>query len=302
MRNEKMRKYGIKILSLLLAVLMLCSCSAYTAVDENLNSTDTGTSAAVAIDEIPEYTDSPYVEINGNKPDFDVSKYSESFETYGELDELGRCTVCFANISTELMPTQERGAIGSVKPTGWHTVKYDCVDGKYLYNRCHLIGYQLTAENANERNLITGTRYLNVEGMLPFEEKVADYVKESGNHVLYRVTPKFSGDELVARGVQIEAMSVEDNGVGICFNVYCYNIQPQIKIDYQTGDSEYIGDESTTSDSEKQTFIVNTSTRKFHKETCSDAKNIKSENKKTYTGYRDSLINNGYSPCSKCKP
>lgn len=299
-----MKKYGIKILSLLLAVLMLCSCSAYTAVSENLSAAKESTSSTITIDEIPEYSSSPYIEINGNKPDFDVSKYSESFETYGDLDELGRCTVCFANISKELMPTNERGAIGSVKPTGWHTVKYDCVDGKYLYNRCHLIGYQLTAENANERNLITGTRYLNVEGMLPFEEKVAEYVKNSGNHVLYRVTPKFKDDELLARGVQIEAMSVEDNGVGICFNVYCYNVQSQIKIDYQTGDSEYIGESDSTNDSddEKQTFIVNTSTRKFHKETCSDAKSIKAENKKTYTGYRDSLINNGYSPCSKCKP
>lgn len=299
-----MKKYGIKILSLLLAVLMLCSCSAYTAVSENLSAAKESTSSTITIDEIPEYSSSPYIEINGNRPDFDVSKYSESFETYGDLDELGRCTVCFANISKELMPTNERGAIGSVKPTGWHTVKYDCVDGKYLYNRCHLIGYQLTAENANERNLITGTRYLNVEGMLPFEEKVAEYVKNSGNHVLYRVTPKFKDDELIARGVQIEAMSVEDNGVGICFNVYCYNVQPQIKIDYQTGDSEYIGESDSTSDNddEKQTFIVNTSTRKFHKETCSDAKSIKTENKKTYTGYRDSLINNGYSPCSKCKP
>lgn len=299
-----MKKYGIKILSLLLAVLMLCSCSAYTAVSENLSIAKESTSSTITIDEIPEYSSSPYIEINGNKPDFDISKYSESFETYGDLDELGRCTVCFANISKELMPTNERGAIGSVKPTGWHTVKYDCVDGKYLYNRCHLIGYQLTAENANERNLITGTRYLNVEGMLPFEEKVAEYVKNSGNHVLYRVTPKFKDDELIARGVQIEAMSVEDNGVGICFNVYCYNVQPQIKIDYQTGDSEYICESDSTNDNddEKQTFIVNTSTRKFHKETCSDAKNIKAENKKTYTGYRDSLINNGYSPCSKCKP
>lgn len=299
-----MKKYGIKILSLLLAVLMLYSCSAYTAVSENLNIAKESTSSTITIDEIPEYSSSPYIEINGNKPDFDVSKYSESFETYGDLDELGRCTVCFANISKELMPTNERGAIGSVKPTGWHTVKYDCVDGKYLYNRCHLIGYQLTAENANERNLITGTRYLNVEGMLPFEEKVAEYVKNSGNHVLYRVTPKFNDDELIARGVQIEAMSVEDNGVGICFNVYCYNVQPQIKIDYQTGDSEYIGESDSTNDNddEKQTFIVNTSTRKFHKGTCSDAKSIKAENKKTYTGYRDSLINNGYSPCSKCKP
>ena len=281
---------------------MLCSCSAYTEVKENAQAASTSTTALLSADEVPEYDTEPYVEINGNKPNFDTSKYSEAFESYGELDELGRCTTCFANISKELMPTQERGAIGSIKPTGWHTVKYDCVDGKYLYNRCHLIGYQLTAENANEKNLITGTRYMNVEGMLPFEERVAEYVKASGNHVLYRVTPIFKGDELVARGVQIEAQSLEDNGIGVCFNVYCYNVQPEIEIDYATGDSSYIGTKEANDSGEKQTYIVNTSTRKFHKEGCENAQSIKPDNKKVYTGYRESLIKNGYSPCSKCNP
>ena len=161
------------------------------------------------------------------------------FETYSSLDDLGRCGVAFANICPELMPTEPRGEIGSVQPTGWHTVRYDdLIDGMYLYNRCHLIGYQLAGENANERNLITGTRFLNVEGMLPFENMVADYVEETGNHVLYRVTPDFQGDELVARGVQMEAYSIEDDGAGVCFNIYAYNIQPGIEIDYLTGDSQ----------------------------------------------------------------
>ena len=160
-----------------------------------------------------------------------------SFESYSELDSLGRCGVAYACASTDTMPTEERGTIGQIKPTGWHTVKYDCVDGKYLYNRCHLIGYQLTGENANTKNLITGTRYLNVEGMLPFENMVAEYVEETGNHVMYRVTPHFEGTNLLASGVQMEAYSVEDDGEGVCFNVYVYNAQPGITIDYKNGDS-----------------------------------------------------------------
>ena len=187
---------------------------------------------------LPEYSDSPYVIVNNNEPFFTENDMTaDSFEYYGELDELGRCTVAYASIGKDLMPTEKRGSIGSVKPTGWHTVKYDIVDGKYLYNRCHLIGYQLTAENANKNNLITGTRYLNVDGMLLFENMVADYIKETNNHVLYRVTPIFTGDNLLADGVLMEAESVEDNGEGISYNVFCYNVQPGIKIDYATGDS-----------------------------------------------------------------
>lgn len=194
--------------------------------------------AGSSLESIPAYSGKPYVEINGNNPSFASSDFTTaSFEKYSDLDSLGRCGVAYANVGKDIMPTEERGSIGSVKPTGWHTVKYDNVDGKYLYNRCHLIGYQLTAENANEKNLITGTRYLNVEGMLPFENMVADYVKETGNHVLYRVTPIFEGNNLVASGVHVEAKSVEDNGEGICFNVYCYNVQPGVTIDYATGES-----------------------------------------------------------------
>lgn len=191
--------------------------------------------------EIPVYAGQPYTVIKDNVPDFTEEEKSctDAFEYYGDLDTLGRCTVTFANVCPQTQPTEKRGTIGQVRPSGWHTVKYnDLIDGNYLYNRCHLIGYQLTGENANVSNLITGTRYLNVEGMLPFEDMIDDYVDEIGNHVLYRVTPIFKGDELVARGVRMEAWSVEDAGTGICFDVFCYNVQPGIVIDYATGDSK----------------------------------------------------------------
>ena len=192
----------------------------------------------VNVDELPPFSGEAYIILNGNEPGFSASQLTvESYEFYSKLDLAGRCGYAQACIGKELMPTEERGSIGQVKPSGWQLAKYDCVDGKYLYNRCHLIGYQLTGENANERNLITGTRYLNVEGMLPFENMVADYIKETGNHVLYRVTPIYKGVELVARGVVIEALSVEDGGAGICFHVYCYNEQPGIVIDHATGHS-----------------------------------------------------------------
>ena len=186
---------------------------------------------------LPPYSGEPYISVCGGDPDFSEDEItSVSFEYYSELDALGRCGVCIASVGQDIMPTEKRGSIGQVKPTGWHTVKYDFVDGKYLYNRCHLIGFQLTGENANKRNLITGTRYLIVEGRLPFENMVADYVKETGNHVMYRVTPIFVGDELLARGVHIEAESVEDGGDGIMFNVFCYNVQPGVVLDYATGE------------------------------------------------------------------
>ena len=193
---------------------------------------------AESIEEIPPFSDVAYVAVNGNVPFFLPEEITdESYEEYSELDELGRCGVTMACIGVDIMPTEDRGEIGSVKPTGWQSVKYDCVEGKYLYNRCHLIGFQLAGENANKRNLITGTRYLNIEGMLPFENLVADYVKETKNHVMYRVTPLFDGDNLVAHGVLMEGYSVEDEGEGVQFCVYAYNAQPGILIDYQTGDS-----------------------------------------------------------------
>lgn len=195
-------------------------------------------SSPAAEEPLPPYSGDPWVEVNGNRPDFDTSQLDgSSFETYAPLDDLGRCGAAYACVGQDLMPTEERGPIGQIKPSGWQLAKYDCVDGKYLYNRCHLIGYQLTGENANEQNLITGTRYMNVEGMLPFENIVAEYVRETGNHVRYRVTPIYEGMDKVARGVQMEAMSVEDQGFGVCFNVFVYNVQPGIEIDYATGES-----------------------------------------------------------------
>lgn len=194
------------------------------------------------LNEIPDFDGkTPYVILNNNEPEFPDEDFNiNSFEKYSELDSLGRCGVAYANVSKDTMPTEARGDISKVKPTGWHAVRYDCVDGKYLYNRCHLIGYQLTAENENKQNLITGTRYLNVEGMLPFENQVAEYIKTTNGHVLYRVTPIFKDNNLVANGVQMEAKSVEDRGEKVKFNIYAYNVQPNIKINYLTGSSELI--------------------------------------------------------------
>lgn len=213
--------------------------SAESGQTEAEGQTRPSTDVTLSLADIPAYSGKPFTLVDDNVPQFrDTDLSTESYEYYSDLDALGRCGVAYACVGEDLMPTEERGSIGSVKPTGWHTVKYDNVDGKYLYNRCHLIGYQLSGENANEKNLITGTRYLNVDGMLPFENLVADYVKETGNHVMYRVTPVFDGDNLVASGVQMEAESVEDGGQGVYFNVYCYNVQPNIRINYATGDSK----------------------------------------------------------------
>ena len=240
-----------KLIALLMALLLLftfAGCEeeemelaldvAIAVMEEMENYEDSESSSSTSLEEIPEFSGDAYIAINGNVPFFVEEEYTtESYEYYSELDELGRCGVTMACIGIDIMPTEERGSIGSVKPSGWQSVKYDIVDGKYLYNRCHLIGFQLAGENANKQNLITGTRYLNIEGMLPFEDLVADYVKETENHVLYRVTPIFEGDNLVASGVVLEGWSVEDDGEGICFCVYAYNAQPGIVIDYATGDS-----------------------------------------------------------------
>ncbi len=214
-----------------------------TLQDQNSSSTPSSsyssTSSEFDYSAVPAYTDSPYIAVNNNVPYFTEKDYTtESYESYGELDSLGRCTSCIACVGQDLMPTEKRGSIGSVKPSGWQIAKYDFIDGKYLYNRCHLIGYQLSGENANERNLITGTRYLNVSGMLPFENLVGDYVKETGNHVLYRSTPIFVDDEWVARGVLLEGYSIEDNGEGVQFCVFCYNVQPGVTINYYDGSNQ----------------------------------------------------------------
>lgn len=255
------------------------------------------------VDDIPAYNGEPYVAVNDNLPLFTTqgSINPTSVESYAPLDDLGRCGVTYACVGKDIMPTEKRGNIGQVKPTGWQTAKYDNVDGKYLYNRCHLIGYQLTAENANKSNLITGTRYLNIEGMLPFENMVADYVKETGNHVAYRVTPVFDGDDLVAQGVLMEGWSVEDAGEGVAFCVFAYNVQPDIEIDYATGESWESGAERP-SKGEQQTYVLNTSSKKFHKEDCSGVDSIDAGNKQVFTGDRQELIDQGYAPCKRCNP
>lgn len=277
-------------------------------------------SADISLVSTPDYTGDPYIEINDNLPYFTEEEIStEAFEEYSDLDSLGRCGTAYANICQELMPTGDRGDISSIYPSGWNNHPYDFVDGQYVYNRCHLIGYQLAGENANEKNLITGTRYMNVEGMLPFENMVADYVKETDNHVLYRVTPLFDGNNLVASGVLMEARSVEDDGDGICFCVYCFNVQPGVEIDYATGENRSdgtvtaSGDSSSSSSeteetadaaesSESGTYILNTNTKKFHLPTCSSVDDMNEENREEYTGSREELIGEGYSPCQRCNP
>ena len=295
-----------RLIAALIAVIILVAASVTactllrSSVKENETTVPSGTQ-----------TEEPYIKVNGNVPRFsdEEKKTAAAFENYSDLDALGRCGVAFACVGKETMPTEERGPIGSIKPSGWHSVKYDFVDGKYLYNRWHLIGYQLTAENANEKNLITGTRYLNTKGMLPFDNMVADYVKETGNHVLYRVTPVFEGKNLVASGVYMEAYSVEDDGDGICFYVYVFNRQPGVKIDYLTGDSVADGTvksasgETTSAEKEEtKTYVLNISNGKFHLPDCDSVKKMKEENKQIMKCKRSELINAGYSPCGSCKP
>jgi len=260
---------------------------------------------------VPVYSGEPYTELNGNIPYFtDREKTEDVFEHYSDLDTLGRCGAAYANICKELMPTEKRGEIGMIKPTGWHTVRYDdIISDKYLYNRCHLIGFQLAGENANEKNLVTGTRYMNVDGMLPFENMIADYVKETDNHVLYRVTPIFVGDNLVCRGVEMEAYSVEDNGEGTSFHVFVYNIQPGIEIDYATGDSwvansmaDIVDDTEEHAQYATTLYVINAKTRKFHFPDCDSVGKISKQNKKERETDRAELIAEGYTPCGSCKP
>ena len=299
---RKRNHYPVAVLLLLLA-LLFGSCS-YVQSGLDTQAVQENTQKSYESTDIPAYAGNSFVILDDNKPAFSKQdrERTDAFETYSDLDELGRCGVAYANICKELMPTEERGAIGMVKPTGWHTVKYDNVEGKYLYNRCHLIGYQLAGENANEKNLITGTRYLNVTGMLKFEDQVADYVKATDHHVLYRVTPVFEGDNLVATGLEMEAYSVEDCGKGVSFHVFVYNIQPGITIDYATGES-WTDDSKTEENTEAEDgYVLNTNTHKFHKENCESVRDIAGSNKEVYTGNREDLINMGYEPCKRCKP
>lgn len=291
-------------------------------IDQPVSSTLPSESTAAtsfSLSDVEPYSGSAYVAVNGNIPYFTSSELTTtSFELYSALDSLSRCGTAYACIGQDLMPTEERGSIGSVKPSGWHTVRYNgVVDGNYLYNRCHLIGFQLSGENANERNLITGTRYLNIDGMLPFENMVADYVQETNNHVLYRVTPVFEGDNLLAAGVLMEGYSVEDDGDGICFCIFAYNVQPGVTINYATGDSTLDGAASTSepsvahepsSDTQAGTstaeahYVLNNNTKKFHLPSCSSVDDIKDSNREDYYGSREDLIERAYVPCKRCNP
>lgn len=302
------------------------------AVGENRPVTDDG---VLSYRDVPAFEGNPYVYVNDGEPTFtDEQRAAEpGHEHYDELDELGRCTAAFAVVGPETQPTEKRGSIGEIRPSGWQMAKYDFVEGKYLFNRCHLLGYQLTGENANPQNLITGTRYLNIQGMLPFENAVADYVDATGNHVLMAVTPIFEGDELVARGVRMMAESVEDGGEGVAFNVFCYNVQPGVVIDYGTGESmleedatplpDVSGAESapdTASEgagageaSEKGAtgsaegkgtteYVLNTNSKKFHLPSCSSVDQMSPKNREDVEDTRENLIANGYDPCKRCNP
>jgi len=264
------------------------------------------------------YTGNPYTIINDNIPYFTEAEKTclDPFENFSDLDDFGRCGACYANVCEELMPTEKREEIGMVRPSGWHTIRYDHVDGKYLYNRCHLIGFQLSGENANTKNLITGTRYLNVQGMLPFENMVADYVHDTDNHVLYRATPIFNESDLVAKGVLMEAYSVEDDGQGIQFNVFCFNVQPGVRLDYATGDSwadetiQEANREDVTINTTEQhdgeciPYILNTRSKKVHLPTCSSVMEISAHNREEILIYdvQSELFDAGYSPCKNCHP
>ena len=321
------RQHFITILTVVLVLFTVCSCCQFNkdsqpttqtslsktiinevnSESEERNNYEQQTNRNFADFNIPQYSQQPFITLNNNIPWFNESdKITVAFEKYSELDNHGRCGVAFVCVCREIMPIEERGEIGNIKPSGWHTVKYDIVDGKYLYNRCHLVGYQLSGENANPQNLITGTRYLNIEGMLPFENMVSEYVENTGNHVLYRVTPLFEDSNLLSRGVVIEAYSIEDNGEGICFNVFCYNVQPGIIIDYSTGasyvetlESEISG---SLSGSDNADYIVNINTSKFHYPHCSSVQEMKDKNKREYIGTREELVELGYSPCKRCNP
>jgi len=296
-------------------------------------------SPPVTLETLPLFSGESYVVLMDNQPSFTKEELSSSlFESYSELDPLGRCGRAFALVGKETMPTEERGPIGMIKPSGWQTVRYNgIVDGNYLYNRCHLIGYQLTSENDNERNLITGTRYLNIEGMLPFENMVAAYVENTGNHVLYRVTPIFTDTNLLADGVVMEAYSVEDDGEGICFHIFAYNVQPGIVIDYATGESHLGGEapslspavpivppaeelpadppvseeeqsppleseENDGTDESEYTYILNKKSLKIHLPSCDGVQSMSEKNKVYFSGTKEEALAQGYSPCGSCKP
>lgn len=305
----KKRHIYIGIIGIILIGIFLFSCTGKELKKESITENESTTTKEIYAQStsfgMPDFSGKPYVEINNNMPYFTESeKAQDVFEKYSDLDELGRCGVAYANICKDLMPKGKRENISSIKPSGWENKKYDFVDGEYIYNRCHLIGFQLAGENANEKNLITGTRYMNVEGMLPFENMVDDYVEETNNHVLYRVTPIYTEDNLVCDGVLMEGYSLEDEGKGICFNVFCYNVQPGCNINYKTGENQLDTQYEETREEivEKASYVGNANTKKFHKIDCPSVAKIKKETNKVYNNERDYFISEGYEPCKSCNP
>lgn len=326
-------KFIKKLGNIILISVLFASIFWIQSVEESIDETDFGSGDMIEFEyeDVPEYSGSPYVEVNGNVPYFAEEEITEdSFENYGELDPLGRCTTATACLSIETMPSigEERGNIGNVKPSGWYSKKYDCVEGKYAMNRSHCIGWQLSNENENVRNLVSGSRYLNLE-MQVFENMVANYLRETSNHVMYRVTPIFVGEELLCRGLLMEGYSVEDKGEGISFCVFFYNVQPGIEFDYATGESWYTGvfldtdspaviyevDSSGAGDTKEETavsplpedgqtvtYVLNRKSLKFHLESCSAVSKMEEHNKEVFEGNRKYLISMGYSPCGNCKP
>ena len=290
--KQKKRIYTVLTITLALAVV-IAGLFLKKAKPQN---------TAISLENIPPFDKEAFVVLNNNQPNFTQDDMkTQTYEYFSELDYLGRCGYTMACLGKELMPTEERESISHIIPSGWNQAQYDIVDGGNLYNRCHLIGFQLTGENDNEKNLITGTRYMNVEGMLPFENMVADYIKETGNHVLYRVTPIYKDSNLVATGVQMEAKSVEDDGESICFHVFVYNSQPGVTINYTDG-SSYLTVDGFDDESNETKYILNTSSKKFHKATCAQGASISDANHKEYEGSRQSLIDDGYEPAGCCKP
>ena len=334
------KKYVIAALLSAVAVIFSMTCCSKVSLSadsssgsdsysvSSFSSADAAASHAFTYSMVQPYDGVPSVKINDDKPFFDKSALTlEPFENYSKRDGLGRCGAAYANVCRELMPTETRGVIGSIHPTGWHTVKYAGIEGNYLYNRCHLIAYRLTGENDNEDNLITGTRYMNVDGMQPYETQVSEYVESTGHHVHYRATPVFFDDDLLARGVLIEAQSVEDDKIHFCR--FCYNVQPGIIIDYSDGSSngpEFVGSDAEAPAESKgtseaapsrelpvvspskesrgnvRTYILNTNTNKFHYPECESVPKIKDKNKKEVEATREEIIAQGYEPCQNCDP
>ena len=304
-----------KAVSLILALVFFVSFASCDLPSSEPEQTHTAEAAVPQSDlsfgefrlaDVPEYSGSPYAVINTNDPFFTQDDMTtRPFEAYSALDALGRCGSAYANVCREIMPTEKRGDISSVKPSGWQHVEYDFVDGRSLYNRCHLIAHSLAGEDANEKNLITGTRYMNADGMVPFENMVGDYVKETGNHVLYRVTPYFEGDDLIAKGVLMEAYSVEDAGEGVRYCVFCYNLQPGVEIDYSNGRSRVAEAEGSYSFSINEVvgdYVLNTRTKKFHYPDCKNVSEISAAAREDRHCRRGDLVEEGYVPCGGCKP